>query len=416
MFKYIKLRRASLLSSSIIIFSAGLLANIFHYLFHLTCGKLLQPLQYAELETVVSLNVLFGLLLPTLSLIIVNSTAKIKVANYYQLFRQHINKFKPYVLTFWLSSLALYLPMSSLLHLQHPTAYIVFSLQIITASIITICLSVFQSQLKFGTYSAILLIQPIFKLSLTYIFLKLGWGITGAVTGFVAADLITILLSFFIILHLSRHHLTNPVIIYPPPSFYFSCFMANIGLVLIPVTNTFVVRTFLSLPDSAHYSAASILGKVMLFVTSTIITISYPIFVKNQKSPKATRTLLFSLIFLVAAGLLVTVFYQYLAPSIVNYIYGSFYRPTANLLTGYSVYLAAFSAINLITNYYLSQGSPLATWSSFIPLILQLITTGIFHPSVQTVIFTSTTTLLIAITPFVIYPFIAHDHQIKKPL
>ena len=173
---------------------------------------------------------------------------------------------------------------------------------------------------------------------------------------------------------------------------------------------TILTRVYFSSVETGYFSSASILSKVLLFVTSTIISISYPIFLRYSKDiKKLIQVINYSTVGIVSFTVIFFAFTIAFAPTFTSYIYGSKFHLANTLLPPSIIYIGMYSIICLNAHYFLSARRPIAPFLTIAPTIVQYILISNFHQSIEGVVYMSIYSLLPIV---IICPFLSH---VKTP-
>lgn len=333
-----------ILKSSLIVFSANFFAHFLNYAYHLIAGRFLAPSDLGLLESFVALNYFLAVLISTFSLSIihlVNQTPQVKQPAIISQLQRLSFKL---TLTFWLIFLSLYPALKHLLHLKNPYIFIIFSLQILFSFVPTLYVSLLQAKLKFTSFSLINLLSPVIKILSALFFFIMGLKVFGAILSLTVTSLASAILSFLLV------------------RFY--------------------------LPDQAgFYAAASLLSKIIFFVSAVVLTVSFPIFTLHAKNlPQLKRRFSQSLFLITAIAFLGTTIYQLYPDLIIKLFPNPAYSQAAAFLPAFSLFIFFFTLLNLFSQLLLTLDKRYAAVSSLSSALLQLTLIFLFHANIFQII------------------------------
>jgi len=378
-----------ILKASLIVFSVSLVGNFLGYIFHLITGRFLSPDQYSLLESFIALDYFLAVLIATFSFSIINQINSSKPSQLPQLIPTLEKLSLKITVIFWLIFLLLFPPIKHLLHLTNPFIFLIFSLKILFSFFPTLYLSILRAKLKFLNFSLIGLISSFVKIIITTVFLFLGWQVFGAIAGMTITGLVTAFTSCFFtkkILKLKKSSLQKSL----PKSFWRFSLLAlitQLSLTSLYSSDILLTRYYLPSFSAGIYSAASVMGKIIFFVSAIILTVSFPIFNQQKQSLiklKSSFLQAFSLITIVSlTGLLV---YQFFPDLITQLLYRSAYSPAAVFLPQFALFMAIFALFNLIIQFLLATHQKIAGIIAFSTALLQIFLIILHHSSLTLII------------------------------
>jgi O-antigen/teichoic acid export membrane protein len=380
-----------LLKGSLIVFSATLLGNFFNYLYHFVASRFLSPAQYGLLQSFVALNYFLAVLIATFSLTVINQINTVKPKQLPAAINNLHRLALKLTLISWLIFLLLYPFIKTLLHLTNPYLFIVFSLQLLFAFLPTLYFSILRAKLKFTSFSLASLASPFVKTLATFIFLFIGWQVLGAIAGLTLASLAGALLSYFLVKRLLPLKINQLKFKLNPKFWRFALLslITTLALTSLYSSDILLVRYFLSPNQAGIYSAVSVLGKIILFVSATIYTVSFPIF--NQPQPPARLKKSFQQAFLLvsAVGLTSLFIYHSFPQLIIHLLYGPTYAVAAQFLPGFALFMLIFVLFDLCLLLLLSLRQPASAYLAGLTALTQIILIIFRHPDLNSIIINS---------------------------
>ena len=380
-----------ILKSTLIIFSTNALAHLINYLYHFIALKFLTPDQFGLLASFVSLNYLLAVLISSFSLAIIHQLNLTKPKNQPQLIATLQSFSLKLTLAIWLFVLATFPLLRRVLHFDNPYLLLIFSIQVFFSFIPTLYLSLLQAKLKFKEFSFINLAAPLTKTLLALIFFLLGFKLFGAISAMILAGLVPAILSFRLAQkHFRLTRLTGTVPVNKLPKSFFKfglvALITNLSLTSLYNSDILLVRFFVS-HQSGLYAAASVISKIIFFVSSSVLTVSFPVFTKHVKNRyKLKASFSQSLLLISTIAFLGVTIYQVHPDLLIKLLSSPAYTSAATLLPGFSLFIFFFSIFNLLIQLLLTINKRWTIVSALLPAILQIILIFLFHANLMQII------------------------------
>ncbi|MEK9164993.1 MAG: oligosaccharide flippase family protein, partial [Chloroflexota bacterium] len=201
------------------------------------------------------------------------------------------------------------------------------------------------------------LIGPVMRLTAGAGLVWLGFGVSGALGGFLVAGLAAAGFTAFL---LARRLIDVPP---QPPAvtlkelIQFSLQVAVAALAFAALTNTDVVfaRHFFPAEQAGHYSAAATLGKIVLFLPGPVATLMFPK-ASARHAARASRTSMLRKSALATLGLslVVVAIFVVWPVGITRLLYGSEYTEAGQWLSLYGLAMIGTALVNLLMFHYLA--------------------------------------------------------------
>lgn len=407
-----KLFKNRFISATFWMFVATGISNVGNYLFHLLMIVMISsPKVFGELESAIALLYILYVPLMTLSLVIIKfvSSAKgkgddVAVASLYHYFNKRllIGGTVFTLLIILLSPL-----ISSFLHFSSLMMVVLLALTFMTSMLSTLTRSILQGLTNFFSLSVISLVEVVAKILLSVILIYLGYKALGGLGAFVVSGLVGYLVGYFFVrkakLKNSNEKIDpKPFIKYAIPAFFTT--FASISFI---TSDILIVRHFFPGVESGYYSFLSLLGKIIYFAASPIITAMFPLVSEHHaKGERYTHFLYYSLgitfLFIVP---LVSLYYLF--PQIViNLFPNKNYSSIAPLLGPMSIFFSLYVLNTVLTTFYLSIHKIAPTVLNVVGAISQIFFLYLFHQSLSQMIFVSTlTSFVLLICLLLYYPY-----------
>ena len=382
--------------STLIVFLANAAAHLINYLYHFIALKFLTPDQFGLLESFVSLNYFIAVLISSFSLSIIHQFSHTKASKQPALISTLQSFSLKLTVAIWLLILATFPLLRRILHFQNPYLLLIFSIQILFSFVPTLYLSLLQAKLKFKEFSFINLVAPFTKTALALALFLLGFKLFGALAAMSLAGLVPAILSFRLVKKHFKQSLvgseltskvSEPTAL--PRSFYkfgLAAFIVNLSLTSLYNSDILLVR-FLVSHESGLYAAASVLSKIIFFVSAAVLTVSFPVFTKQTKNlTKLKASFTQSLFLITTIAFLGVTFFQSFPEFIIKLLSSPAYSPAATLLPGFSLFIFFFTILNLLIQLLLTLHKRSAVIIASLTALTQITLIFLFHQNLMQVI------------------------------
>lgn len=406
-----KIYSHALFRGSFVMFASAMAVNAGNYLYHLVMGRMLGPVNYGVLASIISSLYLLGIIPLSLGIVITkyisdafgkNDISKLNAFYYWM-------QSKLFILGFFVTILLLcILPFwGSFLKITDfqllITAVIVFPASLF----LLLVRSYFIGTLNFGNYSLSTFAEAFLKLMISIIFVFFGWSVFGALFGIVMGMILGYIFCLpFVKIEKNK---TDTKFSQQNELYSYSTFvlLSTIGFTSLYSTDIILVKHYFSSFDAGIYASLSVLGKIVFFTSSSFAGVMFPL-VSQRHARKENYKKIFWLAFVCVGILSITISFLYLlAPKLmINLLFGSKYLQGKELLFPIAVFISFYSLANLMVNFFLSIGKKKAALFPFTASVLQIILILLFHNSLALVVLISIiTTFILLLSLLIYYPY-----------
>jgi len=339
---------------SLIIVGLTFLGNLFSYLFQFLGARLLGPIDYGIVAIITSLIAIFSIPSSAIQTVIAKETTTLKVKGKTNkikgLMYSSIKKVILAALILFIIYSILAIPFSNILKIKY--AYLFYTgFFIFAAFLYPVTTGIVQGLKKFSSLGFNFFINCFIKFVVGIGLIVLGLRVYGAITGFLAG----MFLAFLLLLYSLRKIFKNKTESYSLNLFSQTNLYPLIAMLLFVLLfnlDVIFAKIFFDAELAGQYSVASLIGKIIIFVVSSIGTVMLP--VSSEKHAKGkdskgilNKTLMLSLIVCLGAVLV----FAFFPKMIVGLLFGAKYLSIYPIL----VYVGlAFSFLALL-NIYLFQ-------------------------------------------------------------
>jgi O-antigen/teichoic acid export membrane protein len=355
MFKHLlqlrnKIFEDKFLFSSAIVFISSFIVNVLNYIFTISTARLVPVESYGEFTSLLSLLILFSVPSSAMGMYISREISShgenqdLKKSFLHKIFSEII------LLSFllWLVFLVFVPFFSIFLKIELPLL-LLFSLLLPLTMLASLQVGFLQGSHKFFNSSRLNIVAAISKLIISLILLNLGFSIYGILLALLLASLLNIFIERKIYSGMSFKlkglKIGNTLSHIVSLTFFSTLYLAILGNLDI-----LLAKHFLSSYDAGAYGALSTMGKIIIFVTGSFVTVMMPMVAgvagtasvsenntENNDLSAAKKLFKTSLLFMSFFGVLIVGFFNIFPAFSVHILFGTKYEIIANYIGLFSI-------------------------------------------------------------------------------
>lgn len=382
--------------------------NVGQFVYHLLVARLLGKIYYGDLAAILSISSEVGIVHTAIGMTIVKFIASEKrkgaVNNYIKWFS---------CWSIWIGAatgvfaLALTPTIVNFLNITQPTAVYLLAPALFVSVIVVVGRSILQGLMKFDKYVFSMMSELVARIVLTVILALAGF----AVFGVMAAYVLAILLSVFVIRHYIGNSLKGKKGLKPElkPLFKFTVpvFIQGLALTSMYTVDVLMVKHFFSSDKAGLYAAMAVLGRTVFYGASPITQVMFPLISKRHARGEAYSGVFFlSAMLIVLFSALVVLAYRLFPNLAILALYGKEFLEGAPLLWWLALFMGLISIASLFVQFYLSVGKTGVVWLFALAATAQAVLIWFIHPDLLTVIKLSVlSTAFLVISLLVYFPY-----------
>jgi O-antigen/teichoic acid export membrane protein len=386
---------------------------LINFFYQIIMGRLLGPSEYGVLTTLISLLYIGSAITGTFQTSVTRNISaynaqnnKYKIKNF---FNQITIRFFILACFIFILLASLLKPIRSFLNIDSSLPFITLGVAVILGSLTSVAAGSIQGMGRFKILGVNSIIGTILKLLLGILLVYLGFKSFGAVLGIMLSMVIAyliILLSIKDILRLKIPGNIDSSI--DLKAFYKSTIMiliSTILLTLISYIDIVLVKHFFSSENTGYFSAASQIGKIILYFPAAIgIVIFSRLSEKFEKKESVRGTFLKSFLILSVTSIFFLFLYFFFPELITRIIYGSsFVGATSKLILLYGLFMTIVGFINLQILYFISVKKFWYLIYFFIFIAIEIVLIFNYHATLKMVLWIE---IITSIVVFIINTFI----------
>jgi len=393
--KLVRLAGNKLIAGSLVMFSGTMVANVGNYIYHLLMGRMLGPVGYGELQSVISVAYLLFIFISALALTTTKFIAGLKgrgdqagIRWLFAVLNRKVLLAASVVLILTILGSPL---VKNFLHL-HSTLPIIFAgLLFLISALSSVNRAILQGLLRFKQIVQSHISETAFKVAAAVILVSLGWTVDGATLALVLASLVGLWTAFRFLKPLRHGRSSQPdlnkkiFLQYGLPVFFF-----NLSFTSLFTNDIILVKHFFPAYEAGLYASLAVLGKIIFFATGAIPNVMFPMIVHRRSQGKKIKHLLLASLALLSIIAAAAVLVYWLFPKLmVRLLFGSDYLAIAPLLVWMAIFMSLYSLSYLLTSFSLSIEKTKVVFFGVAAALLQVALIALFHQQLLQVVWIS---------------------------
>ncbi len=392
--------------SSAIFYFSNFFLSVLRYIFHLILLRLLSPGEYGEFLSYLSLIYLLGIPAGTIAGVVTKFVSEFQGRGDLT----STNRFFYYILrvispiTYGLGFLLILFagPLADLFKAQS-VAFIVLGVSMFISLYQTVIGSYLIAFQKFIFQSIVGFFGTLLTIGISILFIRLGFGATGAVIGQLLAGIITTLLIYWDI----RKSIVPKIeakssVKFSLAGFTGYSFIYSLGTMALISVDILLARIFFDPHLSGIYSSLSILGRMILFGLTPLISLVLPMASHRHAASGSARSILIKLGSVVLVfGIIGAGIFTLFPALIIRVLSGSAYLEATPYLSIFAFSMVFFALSQFILSYLMAIGKPQANKVMLLAVILQPIALYLSRNSFSSFIWSNFTIQLILVISLV---------------
>ncbi len=384
-----------LISGSSVVFTGTMIGSFFAYLFNMLTGRMLGPALYGEFTALLSLTSILLVGGGAISIVTMKYAsilyAKKNISGLQKLFK----KFSAYVfflaMAMFIICIVLIHPIENYFSITKLLPVIITFSSFFFGFLIIINRGILQGSQKFFVFSLTNALEMFIRLVLGIALVKIGLGLTGSMSAVVLSTAFVYLISLLFLKNIfslkgkkeenfkfDKKEIFN----YSMPALVSAGFLAvalNLDIIL--------VKHFFTPETAGVYAAVSTIGKIILYATSPIVGVMFPLISEKKETGEKHYKLLMFSILLTVVGALVILGVYFVAPgTVIKILYGSDYLVFYSLLPKVGFFILLYALVNIMANYFLAVKNFVFLYFFGVVLVGQIILVELYHNSLEIVI------------------------------
>tara|TARA_Y100000034_G_C6896705_1_gene413562 strand:- start:490 stop:1764 length:1275 start_codon:yes stop_codon:yes gene_type:complete len=411
------IKNRTLIRDNLVLFSAIAFTNLFNYVFRFYVGRSLGPEDFGTFEVLLSLLYLIIIPLMAVQTAISKFVAEFKTKeennkiNYF--FSKSIINIGLFGFILGISFVLISPFLASFLKMSNIGPLIIIGLFMTFSFLVPVLRGFLQGLQKFKLLGLSFILEGITKIFIGIPLIYLGFGLNGAMLGF----LLGFVFPFLIIYYFIKNLLGNVKKKFSSIKVYKYAFPVLLMLISLTAFYTLDVVLIKNLFDSAsagHYAALSLFGKIIFFSSMSISMVMFPKVSELASRNKNTKSLLFQSLWVVfGIGVVGSLFYFMIPEFIIKLLFGVEYLIVAHLLGLFGIMMTIYSLTYVLSFYNIALHRMKLLYILVFFNLLEIILIIKFHSSIFQIVVTLIILMILLFFSLIIYT-IKNDKSINN--
>lgn len=393
--KLAALKSSDFLRNNAIVFAGSIAISVINYLYYPVLGRLLDPAEFGEVQTLVSLFAQIAIFLSVLGLLTVNIVANHGDKPEAQKTLLELEKF---ALIISVAGLALAVAggpfLQNFFNFSSLLPFIGLALAIVVSVPSTFRTAYLRGKQRFGWNSISGLVGAGAKLLLSALFIVMGFGTTGAIAGLVVAQLLTFVYSAAKAKQagfgprLSTNFFSKPDMRLLRPEFKYAglVLMGSLAITALYSIDIVYVKHHFDAHTAGLYAGIATVARIIFFLTGSIALVLLPTVKLSNTIQQNRQSLQKSLYLLIGIGGPALAVFWFLPELVVRLLMGRQYLEYASLLPWLSLVIFIVSVLNLFVLYYMALRRYAIGFIAIAGLLITCVLVGVHHDTLRAVV------------------------------
>lgn len=374
----------ALLGAGIIFFLFSIFTAGFNYLYHLFMGRMLGPEDYGILGSLFAIIYIASFSTQTFNLVIAKQVAEFEGKNQKGKIKNLFYAGFKKTVFFGFIGLGIYLLLTpfiaDFMKIQSYSEIIIVGITSFFLFLGVLFTGILNGLQKFFWQNNSSFVSIALKFLLAVLFVFIGFKINGALAAILLGTVAGIIIAYIPIKSYFKNIEKQPIegkkiYLYAVPVFFASMFF-----IFLITFDQILVKHYFSSSDAGIYAAAGMIGKMIWFGSSFLISPLFPKLVSLKSKGKDTSKLLSKAIFYTTALVILGCLVFYIAPTfIVTMLYGQAYVQSIPLILMFGISLGIYSIIQIFMTYNLAIEKYSFIYMFAVAAILEVLGIYMFH-------------------------------------
>jgi O-antigen/teichoic acid export membrane protein len=385
-----------------IVFAGVAAANVGNAAFHLIAGRWLGPAEYADLAALLALLGLVSFPLGAVQIALAQRVAYLAArregGSIRSLYRATLGAALAIGTGLMLVMAATAGLIGRALDVDGTLAVLMAAASVLPAALAPVVIGLAQGLERFVLFAATQAGAPVLRIISLIPLLALGAGVPGALTATLAASLLVLLVPGWLLAGWLRSGTEHSPLhsLRPLARSLLPAVAGILALTSLTTVDVIVAKIAFSDHDAGIYGAASLVGRLILYVPAAIVAVLLPKVASRVALGERTNDILRgSLVVTGAFCLAATAVYAAVPDFILALSFGDEYSEASGLLWLFGIAMTGFALVNVLFIYDLGHGSSRMSWILCAGAVAQLVAFTAVHESPRALVLVS---ILVAFT------------------
>ncbi len=357
------LKSSTFVRHNAVFFFGSMSIGLLNYLYYPVMGRLLHPASFGEVQVLFSLFAQITIFLAAFGLLTVNIVANYADTGKRNRMISELEKFALLISLILLILTAIFAPvLQSFFHFGSAVPFVILMLAVVVGVPTTFRNSYLRGKQKFGIVSTAGVVMALADLILSAVLVLAGYGTVGAISALVLAQLIMFGYSakkartfgFTESLHGKIFKFPDFRLMLPELRYALLVLIGSLTITAMYSLDSLAVKHFFNAREAGVYAGISTVGRIIFFLTASIVGVLIPS-IKLKQKPKQNQDILQkSLLLMVTIGGMALLVFAVMPKFVTRILMGPKYLPDAYLLPRLSLVIFIISLLNLFIMYHIA--------------------------------------------------------------
>lgn len=375
-----------------VLFLFSIISNIFNYLFQITMGRLLAPVEYGLMNSLLAMLMVIGVPFGAILMVISKQTTEYKAKGEIAKLRGLINLAYKRIYTVGFIGLIFFSGVSfyirDYLHAPSVIPVLILGLSLFASFAPLINIAVLQGAQNFRWMNIGIGLTGPLKFLFCVIMVVIGFKVSGVMGGLFLTS-ITLWAVTYIPLKKVRDY-SKEFLVPDNIDFMltFHVFLANFAFAIMTQADMVLVKHLFSAHEAGIYASASILGKAVMYLPGALVFAMFPMVAESNvlrlnSGHLIKKAIIVTLLLSGSGALLLFVFPEL----IIRIFFGAKYIEAVEVVRYFGIAMLPMALLLILMNYFVAKGRTVFSYILLIGAFLEIAAILIFHNSLMAVIF-----------------------------
>lgn len=352
----------------VVLMGATTAANVLQYVFHAFMSRALGPTEYGVLTSLLALYVIVSVPAGIAQTVITQYVARFRAlsetAKVAGVFGDTVKYLSLAGVVIFILVILASAPIASFLNVPALAPVVVMASVFVVSGGSTAVLGTLQGLQRFFVISATGFLTSVFRLAAGILFVLAGWGAAGALGATTVSTFLAALVGLVFLRDVIRAKSESHGLPLGTISRYTGIVLVGtLAFTVLTNIDLIVVKHYFTPDEAGYYSAASTLGKIILFFPGAISTVMFPKtshrFALGQTASDLARQSMWAILGL--CGFAAVVLALFPTPA-VHLLFGSQYDASISLVGLYGATMGLYALVQMLMAFYISQEEARFVW------------------------------------------------------
>lgn len=388
-----RLNASRLLCAGFWLTVANVVVGLLGYVYQVLMGRLLTPVEFALLSTIMALSTFLSAPLGAMFMLISRRVSALRAHSQLAVLRNlYWNTHKSLALG-GLLFLLLFFPLAdvsqSYLKASTQSSIWILGLILIFGAFLLVNNAFFQGMQRFGWLGGTGVLGVALKIVLSIVLISLGFGVSGALVGVLMATFSLWLMGLRVTIREfpengAQSHFSVESI---PLGTVLPVIIANIAFAAMTQLDMVLVNGYFPPGQAGLYAAASVLGKAVLYIPGGLVMALYPMVAENHAKDQSSAHMMLQAVAITAVLCsIVSLTYWWFGDIFISLLYGRTYVGAGELLSWYGFAIMPMALVMVAEYFLIAKGRILFTWMLLGMAPVQVLAIHFWHDQLWMVI------------------------------